>query len=59
MSAPEGSFQSEIIEELDRIPNRVLKKDTSLNLTWGWPDALFGGMLLISVAGLIYLFNFR
>jgi hypothetical protein len=26
---------------------------------WAWPDAVFGGMILVSVIGLIYLFTRR
>jgi hypothetical protein len=35
----------------DAVPSRLGE--------WDWPDALFGGMVLASVAGLIYLFTRR
>jgi hypothetical protein len=38
----------------------VLKRDARLKqIQWAWPDALFGGMILASVVGLIYLFTRR
>jgi hypothetical protein len=34
------------------------KRDAQLRkIQQAWPDALFGGMIVISVAGLIYLFT--
>jgi len=35
---------------------RIFKRDAS---SFAWPDALFGGMILASVVGLIYLFTHR
>jgi hypothetical protein len=38
----------------------VFKRDARLrHMQQAWPDALFGGMIVISVAGLIYLFTHR
>ena len=36
----------------------ALKRDARLkHIQRTWPDALFGGMILVSVVGLIYLFS--
>ena len=36
----------------------VINKDARLkNIQQAWPDALFGGMILVSVVGLIYLLS--
>jgi hypothetical protein len=38
----------------------VFKRDARLrHMQQAWPDALFGGMILVSVVGLIYLLTRR
>jgi hypothetical protein len=40
--------------------NMVFKRDARLKLIQqAWPDALFGGMILVSVVGLVYMFTWR